>query len=76
MVETFPKAFLPGDIVCVSLGPTARILVRQWFEKFPNITFIDIGSNLDPFTRNVSHRCHLGWEETGFNLSTPCEECN
>lgn len=76
VLETFPKAFQPGDIVCISLGPTARILARKWFERYPDITFIDIGSNFDPFTRNVRHRCHMGWEETGFNISSPCAECN
>lgn len=74
--KTFPKVFEPNDVVCVSLGPTARVLVQKWFEQMPNITFIDIGSNFDPFTRNVWHNCHKGWDETGFNLTKRCEECN
>jgi len=76
ILETFPPVFQPGDIVCVSLGPTARILVRKWFEIMPDVTFIDVGSNFDPFTRDVWHNCHKGWEETGFNLTAPCEICN
>tara|TARA_R110000824_G_scaffold161410_2_gene336629 strand:- start:2033 stop:2728 length:696 start_codon:yes stop_codon:yes gene_type:complete len=74
--ETFPKIFEPNDVVCISLGPTARVLTQQWFHKMPDITFIDVGSNFDPFTRNVWHDCHKGWEETGFNLTKRCEECN
>ena len=71
-----PEHFNTGDIVAVSLGPTARVLVKEWFEKYPDITFIDVGSNFDPFTRKVYHNCHKGWEETGFNIGKPCEECN
>ena len=68
--------FKTGDVVAISLGPTARVLVRDWFKQFPDTTFIDIGSNMDPFTRGVRHNCNKGWEETGFNLSKPCPECN
>jgi len=74
--DLMPKWFEPNDVVGISLGPTARILVRHWFEEYPDITFIDMGSNLDPITRDVWHDCHKGWEETGFNLTRPCEECN
>jgi len=74
--KAMPQYFQDGDVVGISLGPTARVLARQWFEEFPNVTFIDMGSNLDPFTRNVWHNCHKGWEETGFNLAKPCKECN
>ena len=76
ILKTFPESLESGDVVCISLGPTARVLVKEWFNKFPDITFIDMGSNLDPFTRKVSHACHRGWEETGFNLAKRCEECN
>ena len=74
--DTFPKSFQTGDVVALSLGPTARVLVKEWFEERPDVTFIDVGSNFDPYTRNVSHNCHKGWEETGFNLTQRCEECN
>lgn len=74
--QMIPQYFEDGDVVGISLGPTARVLVRKWFEEYPNITFIDMGSNLDPFTRNVWHNCHKGWKETGFNLTKPCPECN
>lgn len=62
-------------IVLISLGPTARILTKEWFENRPDLTIIDIGSNFDPFTRNVRHKCHIGWE-TGFNIQTKCKGCN
>jgi len=74
--DQIPQYFQDGDVVGISLGPAARVLVRQWFEEFKNITFIDMGSNLDPFARNVWHNCHKGWDETGFNLTTSCKECN
>ena len=70
------EIFKPGDIVGISLGPTARVLVAEWFEKYPEVTFLDLGSNYDPITRNVQHRCHLGWEQHGHNLVPPCPECN
>jgi len=71
-----PPLFQPGDVVAISLGPTARVLVQNWFKDYPSISFIDIGSNMDPFTRGVHHNCHKGWEDTGFNLAKPCKECN
>tara|TARA_Y100001938_G_scaffold150631_1_gene242535 strand:+ start:1311 stop:1994 length:684 start_codon:yes stop_codon:yes gene_type:complete len=74
--STMPQYFEPGDVVGISLGPLARILARQWFEQNPEVTFVDMGSNFDPFTRNVRHNCHKGWEQTGFNLAKPCKECN
>jgi hypothetical protein len=76
VLDSFPKNFQEGDVVCISLGPTARVLVKEWFKAMPNITFIDVGSNLDPLTRNVHHNCHKGWDETGFNLTKRCKECN
>ena len=73
--EKIPQYFEPGDFVGISLGPTARVLARQWFEEFPDITFVDMGSNFDPFTRNVRHNCHKGWD-SGFNLAKICKHCN
>lgn len=64
-----------GEVVFISLGPSARILARKWFEIYPNATFIDIGSILDPFTRDVWHNCHKGWEN-GFNITRRCNSCN
>lgn len=64
------------DIVIVSLGPAARVFVREMFEKYPEKTYIDIGSTFDPFTRNVWHNCHKGWLETGFNFTKRCNICN
>lgn len=64
-----------GDVVFISLGPTARVLACEWFKEKPNATFIDIGSILDPFTRGVFHNCHKGWEN-GFNITKRCKKCN
>lgn len=69
------KEVKDGDVVFISLGPTARVLTQEWFKEKPNSTFIDIGSVLDPFTRSVYHNCHKGWEN-GFNLTRRCNTCN
>jgi hypothetical protein len=61
--------FKQGDIVFLSCGPLAEVLIYEWFKNNPNVTFIDIGSVFDPLTRNVWHRCHTG------DLPK-CEECN
>ena len=74
--KEFIKDFDEGSIVLITCGPMSRVLTKEWYEKRPDLTIIDIGSTFDPFTRNVWHNCHKGWEETGFNLTAPCEECN
>ena len=71
-----PEHFCDGDVVCVSLGPTARVLCQQWYEEHPKVTFIDMGSLLDPIARDVWFDAHRGWNETGFNLVRRCPECN
>lgn len=63
------KEFTRNTIVLLSCGPLSRVLVCDWFQKYPDCTFIDIGSCFDPFTRNVWHNYHLG--NTKF-----CPECN
>lgn len=65
-----------GSIVFLSCGPLANVLVHEWFQKRPDLTILDVGSTFDPFTRGVRWRCHLGWEETGFNKVPRCESCN
>jgi hypothetical protein len=76
--DTLPLVdnFAQDSLVLVTCGPMARVLVKEWYEKRPDLTIIDIGSTFDPFTRNVWHNCHKGWGETGFNLTAKCEECN
>jgi hypothetical protein len=64
-----------GDVVLISLGPTARVLCYDFFKQNNKATFIDVGSIYDPYTRNVRHNCHKGWEN-GFNLTSRCEICN
>jgi len=44
--------------VFISLGPTGRVLVKEWFEKYQNKTIVEYGSCFDPFTRNVWHKYH------------------
>jgi hypothetical protein len=74
--HTAQNLFDQVDIVCVSLGPTARILCYEWFKEYKTMTFLDMGSLLDPVTRGVQFGAHKGWAETGFNLVPPCGECN
>lgn len=75
-VKDWHEKFPAGSVVFLSCGPLARVLAKEWFEARPEVTFIDIGSTFDPFTRGVEHNCHKGWDETGFNLVKRCEECN
>ena len=75
-VKDLYEEFEAGAIVLVACGPLARVLTQQWFKNRPDLTIIDIGSTFAPFTRNVWHNCHKGWEETGFNLTAKCQECN
>ena len=44
--------------VFISLGPTGRVLVKEWFEKYQHKTIIEFGSCFDPFTRDVWHKYH------------------
>lgn len=74
--EIVPSFLEPNDIVAVSLGPTARVLCKEWFQEYTENTFIDIGSLLDPVTKGVYFKAHQGWNETGFNLQKRCPECN
>ena len=73
---TAEQFFSEVDVVCVSLGPTARILCSTWFQENDDMTFLDMGSLLDPITRNVHFGAHKGWDTKGFNLVPRCEECN
>ena len=63
------QLFQDDAVVMISLGPTARVLTKQWYQLRPDLTIIDIGSNFDPFTRDVWHRCHKG-------TLPHCSECN
>lgn len=68
--------FEDGDVIGLSCGPLSRILAKEWFEKNPSLTLLDIGSGTDPFTRPKWEDCHIGWPETGFNITRRCMECN
>lgn len=67
--DLLDEQFETGSIIILACGPLARVLVRQWFERWPDCSFIDTGSAFDPFTRNVWHRCHQG-------TLPPCKGCN
>lgn len=54
------RTFVKGGIVILSCGPMAEVLVKEWFGKRPDVTFLDLGSTFDPYTRNVLHNCHKG----------------
>ena len=75
MLNGYEHEIESGAVVFISCGPLARVLVNKWFRTRPDVTFIDIGSTFDPYTRNVAHRCHTGWEN-GFNDLPRCSGCN
>jgi hypothetical protein len=75
ILKSYSDNIKDGEIVLISLGPTARILCYDFFKNNNKSTYIDVGSIFDPFTRNVSHNCHKGWEN-GFNITKRCENCN
>lgn len=63
------RVFQKGAVVILSCGPMAEVLVKEWFEQRPDVSFFDMGSTFDPFTRNVWHRCHRG-------TLPKCKGCN
>jgi|TARA_R110000824_G_scaffold111145_1_gene259474 hypothetical protein len=65
-----------GDVVAFSCGPMSRILIKEWYEKRPNVTFMGVGSVFDPFTKNVWHSCHRGWTSKGKCETKSCGRCN
>ena len=69
-------SFNDGDVIGLSCGPISRILAKEWFEINPTLTLMDIGSGTDPFTKPWWGDCHVGWIETGFNITNRCPECN
>jgi len=61
-----------GALPAVTLftcGPVGRILAQEGCKKYPDTTWLDLGSVYDPLTRGVWHRCHTG-------QLTYCPECN
>lgn len=68
-VKNIYNLFQSGSVVILSCGPMAEVLVKEWFEKRGDVSFFDMGSTFDPFTRGVRHRCHTG-------KLPPCKGCN
>ena len=57
-IEEKIDLFEEGEVVFLSLGPTSRPLTALFFSKRPDVTFIDIGSTFDNYTRDVWLKCH------------------
>lgn len=68
-IKDYYTIFNKGSIVVLSCGPLAEVLVKEWFQRRPDVTFLDMGSTFDPFTRGVRHGCHTG-------KLKPCRGCN
>ena len=72
------RPLTPGSLTFMSCGPLSRVLAKEWFERCPEATFIDIGSTFDPFTKDLWLNCHK-WADTENgrrNAVRPCPECN
>jgi hypothetical protein len=67
-LDEYPS-FDAGDVVILSCGPLSRVLACEWYKLRPDVTFLDVGSCFDPYTRNVWHSCHKG-------TLKPCKGCN
>jgi hypothetical protein len=65
---TFSQKFGDGDVVLLCCGPLGRVLVYDWFRENPNITYLELGSMLDPVTKKRAYMYHLD----SFPL---CPEC-
>jgi len=45
-------------IVMISAGPLSNVLIRDMYEEHPEVTFIDVGSAFDPYTKDLWHNFH------------------
>ena len=68
-IKDYYTIFNKDSIVVLSCGPMAEVLAKEWFQRRPDVTFLDMGSTFDPFTRGVRHGCHTG-------KLKPCRGCN
>jgi hypothetical protein len=59
----------PGYVFLFSLGPAARVLVRNLFEIRYDCSFLDIGDTYSPQTMNIYRKCHTG-------MLKECDGCN
>jgi hypothetical protein len=59
----------PKYVFLFSLGPVARVLVRNLFEMRPDASYLDIGDTYSPQTMNTYRKCHTG-------MLKECEGCN
>jgi len=75
-IKQMHRKFSDGDVVAFSSGPISRILIKEWYEQRPDVTFVGIGSVFDNFTKNVWHACHRGWTRMGKCETKECSVCN
>jgi hypothetical protein len=54
-----------------SCGPLAKIFVQIFFEKYPNCTFLDVGSALDLFTKGNTNRRYIN--DTNYYANIICD---
>jgi hypothetical protein len=56
--ELTGKKFPEGSMVILTCGMLAKILIRNWYEINPNVTFLALGSTMDDFiqTSNTNYR--------------------
>lgn len=45
-----------NELICFSAGPLSKIWIPIAMEKYPNNTYIDIGSSLDLYTKGITNR--------------------
>lgn len=50
---------LNGELVCFSAGPLSKVLIPMCMEKYPQNTYIDVGSTLDIFMKGVTNREYI-----------------
>lgn len=58
-----------GEYVLFCCGPLGRVLAKEWFEKRPDVTCLELGSFFDPLTRGYMYLYQN-------NTLWLCPECN
>jgi hypothetical protein len=48
-----------GSVFLFSAGPLSKIFIASLFEKYPNCTFLDVGSTLDIFMKGQTNRLYV-----------------
>lgn len=60
-LETWIKSINLEDnsIFCFAAGPISKIAIPILFQKYPQYTFIDVGSAFDIFTKGITNRGYI-----------------